>query len=128
MPVPDIKPFTTTGLPIQPKSIFDKDYLPPGITIKQEPSIQGMPSHRVIGQIIDQPDDVAKSIKQELIDSTVKDIAEKHSASCALNVFVPEHGWASGLHIEDVRGLIHLPSTHITTEVKQRLQTAKRGR
>ena len=119
MPVPDIKPFASTGLPIQPKSVFDKDYLPPGITIKQEPGMQGIPSHRVIGQIIDQPDNVAKSIKQELIDSTVKDIAEKHSASCALNVFVQEHGGASGLHIEDVWSLIQLPSTHIASEAKQ---------
>ena len=112
MPVPDIKLFASTGLPIQPKSVLDKDYLPSGITIKQEPGMQGIPSHRVIGQIIDQPDDVAKLIKQELIDSTVKDIAEKHSASCALNVFVQEHGGASGLGIEDIQSLIQSPSSH----------------
>ena len=128
-PIPDIKPLDAEYTHCPHKSVFDADYILQEITIKQEPSSQAVPSHTVISHIIDQPDVVTKAIKQELINSTVKDIADKHSASCALNVFIQEHGGASGLCIEDVRSLIMETSTpEVMPQTTQRLQTARRGR
>ena len=126
--IPDIKPFDAADMHGPQKSVFDADYILQEITIKHEPGSQVAATHTVISHIIDQPDVVAKAIKQELIDSTVKDIVDKHSASCALNVFVQEHGGASGLHIEDVRSLIMETSTpKVMPHTTQQLQTARRG-
>ena len=127
-PIPDIKPFDATGTPGPHKNVFDVDYIPQEITIKQEPGSQVASSHTVFGHIIDQPDAIAKAIKQELIDSTVKDIADKHSASCTLNVFIKDHGGASGLCIEDVRSLIMDTSIpEVAPHSIKKLQTAGRG-
>ena len=90
-PIPDIKPFQEEGPPTTHKNIFDVNYIPPEIVIKQEPGLQASTLQTVISHIIDQPDAIAKSIKQEIIDNTVRDIADKHSATCALNVFIQEH-------------------------------------
>lgn len=130
--IPDIKPFVSPVVPARKRNVFDEDYIPYDTPVKQEPGTSTAPSHTVIGHLTDQPDEIAKAVKQELIDSTVKDIADKHSSSCALNVFVQECGGASGFRIEDVQSLIsadsgYAASTH-TLHTASRLQTARRGR
>ena len=64
---------------------------------------------QLIGElIITQPDFIAKSIKQEMLDTaaTAMEIMAKHSPSCELNQLVDKHGGISGLHIEDVHSLV----------------------
>ena len=127
-PIPDIKPFQEEGSPTTHKSIFDMDYTLPDIAIKQEPGLQASTLHTVIGHIIHQPDAFAKSIKQEIIDNTVRDITDKHSATCSLNVFIQEHGGASSLRI-DVRSLIlDTPTSGIMLHPTCKLQTARRAK
>ena len=104
---PDAKPTTT----LDPKhiTILDADYVPPGIFIKDEPLEEhGETTNRTIGEIITQPDYIAKAIKQEILDSTKTaiDITHKHNSTCELNKYVEMQGGIDNLCIEDIRTLI----------------------
>ena len=105
----DVKPIISTD-PTVP-TISDANYKPAITQIKNEPEDQQVHSmaSRSIGElIITQPDFIAKSIKQEMLDiaATVMEISAKHSPSCELNQFVDTHGGISGLQIEDVCSLV----------------------
>ena len=105
----DVKPIIVT--PPTVPNIFDASYEPATSEIKKEP--EDLPVHRMssrlIGElIITQPDFIARSIKQEILDTaaTAMEISAKHSPSCELNRFVDTHGGISGLQIEDVCSLV----------------------
>ena len=93
-PVPNITSLT----------VFDIDYVP----IKQESSDSAEENTSVvIGHLLQQPADVAKEIKQELINIAVHTIAGRHTDSCEIAQFVSDKGSScSNLQIEDVRGLL----------------------
>ena len=103
----DIKPLV---IPVSgTKSILDVNYNPPGTYIKEEPSENySTNTSQIIGELIAQPDHIAKSIKQEMLDTaaTALEITSKHSPSCELNKYVNKHGGISSLQIEDVKTLM----------------------
>ena len=105
----DVKPIIVSP-PIAP-SIFDASYDPATTEIKKEPEdlpAKGLTSRSIGELIITQPDFIARSIRQEILDTaaTVMEISTKHSPSCELNCFVDTHGGISGLQIEDVHSLV----------------------
>ena len=94
---PDVKPIITPAP--NKKSILDADYVPPGTFIKEEPVEPDQTTHRIIGELISQPDHIAKAIKQEMLDTTMTamDITHKHSSTCELNKYVERHGGIDNL-------------------------------
>ena len=95
-PKPELLPDVPTP------NILHPEYLSKSITIKKEPLD---PTSSIIGEIISQPAQVARDIKQKMLDSTTQAIVEKHSSSCQINQFIHEHG-STGIRIEHVRSLI----------------------
>ena len=87
-------------------TVFDIDYVP----IKQESSDTSSAEEStsaVIGHLLHQPANVAKEIKQELINCAAHTIAGRHTESCEIAQFVSDKGSSSStLHIEDVRSLL----------------------
>ena len=99
--------------------ILHPDYLPQGVTIKQE-SLDV--TSQVIGEIISQPAAVARDIKQELLNSATQAIVQKHSSTCQINQFIQEHGTV-GLCIEEVQMLI-TAEDHATKELSEQVPSA----
>ena len=113
--------------------ILHPDYLPKGVTIKQEPLDT---TSQVISEIISQPAavardikqelldsaSVARDIKQELLDSATQAIVQKHSSTCQINQFIQEHRTV-GLRIEDVRMFI-TADDHATKELSKQVPPA----
>ena len=91
----------------QTLDVFDVDYIPPTVPdltlVKSEP--EDTTNSQIVGHIINQPANVARTIKQELINNAVQSVVECHSSECELSQYVQSQG-AAGLHIEDVRSLI----------------------
>ena len=82
-PKPELLPETST------LDILHPDYLQKGVIIKKEPPDA---TSSIIGEIISQPANVARDIKQELLDSATQSIMEKHSSTCQINQFIQECG------------------------------------
>ena len=85
-------------------TVFDIDYVP----VKQESSDSAEENTSVvIGHFLHQPADVAKKIKQELINCAAHTIAGRHTESCEIAQFVSDKGSScSTLQIKDVRSLL----------------------
>ena len=87
-------------------TVFDIDYVP----IKQESSDTYSAEEStsvMIGHLLHQPANVAKEIKQELINCAAHTIAGRHTESCEIAQFVSDKGSSSStLHIKDVRSLL----------------------
>ena len=91
-------------------SILDPNYVPDFIPdlslVKNEPvDTSGSHDFSIVGHIIEQPANISKAIKQELIDDAAKTVVTRHSSQCTLTRFVQEKG-ETGLCIEDVRSLL----------------------
>ena len=105
----DVKPIIVSP-PVAP-SIFDASYDLATTEIKKEPEdlpAKGLTSRSIGELIIMLPDFIARSIKQEILDTaaTAMVISAKHSPSCKLNGFVDTHEGISGLQIKDVCSLV----------------------
>ena len=96
-------------------TVFDIDYVP----IKQESSDSTEEStSAVIGHLLHQPVNVAKEIKQELINCAAHTIAGRHTESCEIAQFVSDKGCSwSTLQIEDVRSLLSAEEAVIVNEL-----------
>ena len=91
-------------------TVFDIDY----VLVKQESSDSAEENtSAVIGHLLHQPANVAKEIKQELINCAAHTIAGRHTESCEIAQFVSDKGSScSTLQIEDVRSLLSVGSCH----------------
>ena len=89
-------------LPDRPTmDILHEDYIPDYIPIKLEKECD----QNIVGHIIQQPPLLAKSMKQEIIDTAAHNIVQRHSSSCALTQYVQQMDSTLGLQISDIHSL-----------------------
>ena len=72
----EIEPLEPTGTASTSVSIFDDNYVPVKLEPEEDRYTAEESTRIIIGQLLSQPDSVAKNINQELLDSTAQQVLE----------------------------------------------------
>ena len=108
-------PIDPTGSTSAPVNIFDDEYAAVKVEPEEERYTAEESTRIIIGHLLNQPADVAKNIKQELLDTTAQQVLGRHESECEISQYLRTRD-SEGINVQDIQKALTAETLHKETQ------------